>query len=299
MSEYQNILDFFHLVDMSIEFNEYLDNPNSFRINRLAFAGDVILSFHLKLYLLQKYDEHDVGYLTNLTSIYVANVTMKAFLISMAPNDNRLCIMSAHSAGTIFEALLQNCNFQSIPIVIENYIDKINLLFNPLNIMNYTNIDNPSNILASETIFFKDIVQKITESLVIPAFNSFIKETSIKEMAYYIHENRMKNNFLHKENSIIAVEWKSRSKLRHIDNFYSCCGMNTKIQNEVCLRNYWKDKNSIHIGCLYIHSSSRVGGGITPRKLNTDHIPICKPVYWSCCNQESLTEGCTQLYEHK
>ena len=70
-----------------------------------------------------------------------------------------------------------------------------------------------------------------------------------------------------------------------------------KNQNENCLRNQWKNKDSIHIGCLYIYSSGRAGGGIMPSNCKTDHIPTCKPVYWSCCHQESLAEGCTQLYE--
>ena len=141
------------------------------------------------MYLLSKYPDKKVGFLTKVTSIFVSNKTMKLFMISIAPNEKRLHNMSAHSAGTVFEALLQKCDYQSI--VIESYIDKINEIFNPEEIMN--NLDDASLESVTETeLFNKTLEERTTHYQPTPpaSFNSSINSTETISMANYIHENQ-------------------------------------------------------------------------------------------------------------
>lgn len=95
----------------------------------------------------------------------------------------------------------------------------------------------------------------------------------------------------------IKINWRSRKGLDYVDFFYSCCGTRCSSEKKECPRKNWKNPNSYHPGELYLFSSRRLGGGISPFQNIRYHIPICNLRTWNCCNRYSNCEGCHLISE--
>lgn len=302
------ISSLFNLHDKGESLADYFCNWDSIEMKKRALIGDAIVLLFTRRYLLSKYPDKRVGFIHEMTKMYVSNESMKLFLLSVAEENEKpqLLGMSTHTAGTVFEALLATCSDSDS--VLTDYVNKLTDLLDPEQFV--------FDILANETFLSGEAQVKscINEPFLIACqakqqefkpkpkpvvINPAIKTDQAVAVAKYLHDNIDVERLPHKTDAFVTVAWRSRSKNCYKDLFYSCCGANKDncavAYREYCIRNSWVNKHSIHTGTLQSTATGRYGGG-GGGKQGCQHVPVCGRAIWTCCRRNNLEEGCTTLY---
>mmetsp|Transcript_19612 Transcript_19612/g.21298 ORF Transcript_19612/g.21298 Transcript_19612/m.21298 type:complete len:330 (-) Transcript_19612:13-1002(-) len=274
---------------------------NSERQKKKALLGDAMILLHFRKLFLESYPTESIGFISEMTKIFIENKSMKLFLLSLAPEEFQLYQMSDHSVGTVFEALLSDSSDPTFALNI--YFEFITEELNPETLVR-TVTQNTSGCAATvieSQDFMKNIEKAILQYKPKPKFHPSITRSQTLSLANYLYDNSDVETLPHKPDSVIQISWRSRNKHTYNEEFYSCCGANCSklaiAYRENCLRNTWKNRNYVHTGYLTIDYSSRMGGGYGPTGGSYDHLPRCKSATWTCCGRDSLTEGCTALFK--
>ncbi len=293
------ILKVFKVYHLHKDFNKFL--INSERQKKKALLGDAMILLHFRKLFLETYPTESIGFISEMTKIFIENKSMKLFLLSLAPEEFQLYQMSAHSVGTVFEALLSDSSDPTSALSI--YFEFITEELNPETLVR--NVSQNTSECAATVTESPDFVRNIEKAILHykpkPKFHPSITRSQALALANYLYDNSDVETLPHKPDSVIQISWRSRNKHTYNEEFYSCCGANCSeiaiAYRKNCLRNTWKNRNSVHTGSLMIDYSSKMGGGYGPTGGSFDHLPRCKSAKWTCCRRDSLEEGCTELFK--
>eukprot|EP01040_Poterioochromonas_malhamensis_P014454 gene14454-15999_t len=294
------VLEVFQVGHLYENFSQCLINSEEQK--KKALIGDALILLYFRRTFLKAYPDESIGFISEMTKIFIENDSMKLFLLSLAPEESRLFEMSSHSVGTVFEALLNDST--SPNSVLKLYFRLITKELNPELLVRemMRNTSEPAATVTESADFKKNIAEAFRsyKPKPKPKFHPAIMKPETLSLANYLHDNSKVETLQHKPNSVIQISWRSRKGYIYNDEFYTCCGANSSSTaiafREGCLRNTWKNRNSVHTGSLKIDSSSKVGGGYGPTGSSLDHLPRCKSATWTCCYRDSLAEGCVDLY---
>ncbi len=81
---------------------------NSEEQQRKALISDAMILLYFRRIFLKADPDESIGFISEMTKIFIENDSMKLFMLSWAPEESRLFEMSSHSVGTVFEALLHD-----------------------------------------------------------------------------------------------------------------------------------------------------------------------------------------------
>eukprot|EP01112_Ceratiomyxa_fruticulosa_P015705 TRINITY_DN4657_c0_g2_i1.p1 TRINITY_DN4657_c0_g2~~TRINITY_DN4657_c0_g2_i1.p1 ORF type:complete len:304 (-),score=47.59 TRINITY_DN4657_c0_g2_i1:68-979(-) len=255
-----------------IQVRHILDFKDKVKIEKKALLGDAILTWKIRAYMIEKYPSKDVGFITEQAKVYVSNMVMKLFLIQHLNGTykQKLQQMNVHSAGTIFECLLE-VSYETTTSAFEFLDYFIAWVENT--------IPKTVSQAFSESEKGEKVVSVIRGSLPKLLSDSLELEVQpVKKINPIIPLNRKKDAILISEvinkgfgfshqGEKISVRWRSRQKIYYTNFFYSCCGTSVEEYGcdwrKFCPRSDWKNQNTYHYGKLESLQSGKQGGGVS------------------------------------
>jgi DUF2075 family protein len=296
----------------------------------LAFWGDSFLNHACSTYLYSAIpaERHNKGCLTLSRQSLVCNEILSSIFKAFIDIPKwHVAQLNEHSVGTIFEALLESARRKNGN---DRMQSRLNIMFGALmkeftipdeqQVSKYTTQETsvpPPVSFTSDPLwqsYFKNVQQILPPErplpIVVPldehcsnskieptrdhdeawrlkAFDDFDSELSLRQDVH--------NEMVHRDETVKVI-WRSNSKITYTSYFYRCCGSDSSpfsdSSKQRCPRSAWKNPDSHHPGTLITAKLGQRGGGAGPRGCDTDHIPVCGPVRWTCCYGSGSSEGC-------
>jgi hypothetical protein len=277
------LTQFFHLDHHLSRLNACFTLSETLR--RSAFLGDAVLDFLVTQELLCQYPTANKGELNTRREEAVCNRVLSKFLLEATDASYRLNTgLNAHTHGTIFEALLNECftlhGMDTARSVVREYMKWVTTA-------RETDLST-WKLLVQESI--NETIQElqgISEKVGQTSVPVTVKQPALAATASSSKQLSTSNACDHNQD-IVQVPWLSKKGNCWHDPYFPCCGI--RKGRATCLRSLWPDPTATHSGKLVIGGSRKAGGG--DPQFDCNHIPRGGTPTWSCCYRTATAPGC-------